>query len=57
MYSAAENLQLLKRELGDQARLLQYAPVDRVIAEALSSDEEPLAVFFKIYFGQIRERG
>lgn len=55
MFSAAENLQLLKNELGDQAHLFQYAPVHRVFIKTLPVDSDLLAVSFKIYLGQIRE--
>jgi hypothetical protein len=56
MYSAAENLKLLRNELGEQAHLLQHPPLNQVRTAKLSIHEDPLAVSFKIAFGYIEEK-
>lgn len=54
MYSPSENLTLLKHELGDQARLLHFAPANRVHTANLGADEDPSAVSFKILVGGMK---
>jgi hypothetical protein len=54
MFSATENLRLLKTALGDQAHLLQHPPLDRLITAPLGNDDQ--AISFKLKFGAIRAK-
>ncbi|CAO2649217.1 Nn.00g066020.m01.CDS01 [Neocucurbitaria sp. VM-36] len=52
MATAAAILTQLRAELGEQARLLQYAPLNKVRTKDL---QDPDAISFAILFGYIRE--
>ncbi|KAH7359686.1 hypothetical protein BKA66DRAFT_397182, partial [Pyrenochaeta sp. MPI-SDFR-AT-0127] len=53
MITAAANIAQLRADLGDQARLLQFAPLRKSVVESLA---DPDAISFRIFIGYTREK-
>jgi hypothetical protein len=56
MYSAAEDIELLNRELGVHAYLLDAAPFRLVVASKFSRYDDPQVVSFTILVGSIEAK-